>query len=347
MNTVSRSRQPPREAWSIERLTHERAIALGLALEPSSISSYSSALHSYISFCNLHSFPVEPTADTLSFFVVFMSHHIKPSSVSAYLSGICNRLEPFYPSIRLTRRSPLVTQTLTGCTKMRALPVFRQRPVSFDELMHVYGCLVPSDNHDTLLFLAIMFCSFHGLLRIGESVWPDSRKLQDYRKVVRRCTVNVTDSSFSYLLPSHKADRLYEGNKVLIHISNAGPVPLRCFTDYLRVRDKSFPLKPELWLREDGSIPTRRWICTLFDTHFQTRRCNLPRSPRGTLAHHSSYGPLEIRHLPDLHQTACIFTCCLAVHVIPQHSTTHARSVSLPCSSSLICSFTDFFPFPS
>jgi len=40
-----------------------------------------------------HSFPVEPTPDTLSFYAIYMAHYIKPNLVSSYLLGICNQLE--------------------------------------------------------------------------------------------------------------------------------------------------------------------------------------------------------------------------------------------------------------
>jgi hypothetical protein len=66
-----------------------------LILRPS--TTYSSALNSYLAFTRLHNFPTEPTEDTLSFFVVFMSRHINPRSVSTYLSGIAQQLEPFFP----------------------------------------------------------------------------------------------------------------------------------------------------------------------------------------------------------------------------------------------------------
>jgi hypothetical protein len=76
-------RRPPRVAWSRDRLQHERAIAHGFALEPASVASYSSALQSYITFFQLHSFPIEPSPDTLSFYVVYMCHYIKPKSVKS------------------------------------------------------------------------------------------------------------------------------------------------------------------------------------------------------------------------------------------------------------------------
>ena len=52
----------------------------------------------------------------LSFFIVYMSHRIKPSSVKFYLSGICTKLEPIWPDVQSIRTSPLVTKSLTHLT---------------------------------------------------------------------------------------------------------------------------------------------------------------------------------------------------------------------------------------
>jgi hypothetical protein len=59
-----KSRQRPRHAWTRERLLRERALATW--------KNYGSALNSYLTFVRIHDFPVEPTADTLSFFTIFM-----------------------------------------------------------------------------------------------------------------------------------------------------------------------------------------------------------------------------------------------------------------------------------
>jgi hypothetical protein len=136
---TNRTKRPrhPREAWTHERLIRERAIAIACAVEPSSASSYSSAVNSYFNFCSSHSLPVKPTPDTLSFFAVYMAHHIKPKSVSSYLSGICNHLEPFFPDVRSHRRHWLVTKTLTGCRKMLPSATSRKRPITRSELASV------------------------------------------------------------------------------------------------------------------------------------------------------------------------------------------------------------------
>lgn len=68
-----RSRHP-QEVWTHERLLHERAVAIACAVEPGSGSSYSSAVKSYFNLCSSHSFSIEPTPCTLSFFAVYMAH---------------------------------------------------------------------------------------------------------------------------------------------------------------------------------------------------------------------------------------------------------------------------------
>lgn len=71
----NRSRQPAQEAWTHERLLHEQAIALGNALDKSTRTAYNSHLQSYLTFCKLHGFPVDPTSDTISFYIVYMAKH--------------------------------------------------------------------------------------------------------------------------------------------------------------------------------------------------------------------------------------------------------------------------------
>jgi hypothetical protein len=114
---VSSGWQPSREPWPMDRLLREHAIALGITIEPATLQTYNSALTSYLTFIRAHNLPTSPSEDTLSFYVVYMSHHISPRSVTTYLSGIVQQLEPFYPLIRDIRNSKLVQRTLQGCLK--------------------------------------------------------------------------------------------------------------------------------------------------------------------------------------------------------------------------------------
>ena len=268
MNTKSARPRPPCEAWTHERLVCECAIAIACAIEPSSASSYSSAVNSYFTFCSSHSLPVEPTPDTLSFFAVYMAHHIKPKSVSSYLSGICNQLEPFFPDVRSHRRHWLVTKTLIGCRKMLPSSTTQKRPISRTELTDVAQRYAASTSFDNTLFLAILLTRFHGLLRLGELTWPDNSNLRDYRKVIMRSTVQVYPKSFQFTLRGHKADRLFEGSHILIQSTELGDDALCPFTKFLAMCDRLFPLRPELWLTENGSIPTRTWFLKRFHRHF-------------------------------------------------------------------------------
>jgi len=261
MISISRgSRQPRREPWSLDRLTHERSIALGLSIDNSSHLTYTSALNSYLTFCKTHDFPIEPTQQTLSFFVVYMSAHIKPDSVNSYLSGICNQLEVYFPDIRKNRNSILVSRTLAGCRRRFGTTIRRKRPLSTDDLITVLSQLQSAPHHDEKLFLAILFTGFHGLFRLGELTFPDRVASRDYRKIMLRHTVDITQTTYSLLLPGHKADRFFEGNIVIIQKTNLPTNPHNIFTTYISSRDTLHPFKPELWLRTSGTVPTRSWF---------------------------------------------------------------------------------------
>jgi hypothetical protein len=260
-SATSVSRQPVRVAWTRDRLLLERTIALGNSLDASSYSTYTSALNSYISFCKLHNFDVTPTEETLSFFVVYMSYHIKPQSVDSYLSGICNQLEPHFPDVRKHRNSSLVSRTLKGCKRMRNSPTLRRSPLLPSHVLSITYSLHASSPHDDLLFATILVTGFHGLLRLGELTTNDNRMKRDWRKVILRHTVSFPDaSSYSFMLPSHKADPFFEGNIIVIRnfLPELDPKPL--FVRYLASRDNAFPLNPELWITSAGSLPTRTWF---------------------------------------------------------------------------------------
>ena len=257
---LSRARQPSREAWSIQRLTFERSVALGMALRDNTNRAYSSHLNSYLTFCAAHHFPVEPTPDTLSYFVVYMSSHIQPRSVMNYLSGIVNLLQPFFPTARASRDSPLVCRTLRGCLRRFARPVLRKQPLSREDLLHAYSFLQHPLSYDDVLWLTQLFCGFYALLRLNDLVWPDSTNLRHYASLVSRLSVELTGTHFAFTLPAQKTDHLYEGDRVLIQRLSAPDDPWSLFQRYLVARDSSFPLHPYLWIRADGSIPTRSWF---------------------------------------------------------------------------------------
>jgi len=114
MEITPMSLQPHREPWTLERLNYERSILLGMSIDTSTARTYPSALNSYLTFCKLHGLLVEPTPQTLSYYITFQSFFINPKSVDSYLSGIANQLKPFFPDVRKNCTSQLVARTLAG-----------------------------------------------------------------------------------------------------------------------------------------------------------------------------------------------------------------------------------------
>ena len=265
-----RSKQRPRLAWTRERLLRERSLALGQAIDTSTWKNYGSALNSYLTFVRIHDFPVEPTADTLSFFTVYMCHHIKPDSVDSYLSGICQQLEPYFPSIRDIRKSMICKRTLTGCKRLRGVPTNRKRALTMNDLNLVVNHYSLSESHDDLLFVSQLLTGFFALMRLGELTVSDDKSLIDQRKITRRTSVSVSDKDYRFFLPSHKADKVFEGNTVIIQRHDISIDPLSKFKKYLSSRDRLFPYSSDLWLRADGSRPSRSFFIRRMKLFFKS-----------------------------------------------------------------------------
>ena len=229
----SMSRQPKRDAWMMEHLINERSITLGYSLDTSSFSAYTSALNSYLTFCNLHSLPVDPTPDTLSFYAMFLLTHIQPDSVNSYLLGICWQLEPFFADVRCNHNGLLVSRTMTGCLRRFGSPVKRKAPLSCANLLQVLDSIVSSTSHDNLLFAALILTGFDGLMRLRELVFPDKKALRNYHKISLHHSVSVQPTQYSFFLPSHKADHFFKGNTMLIQKLNTPTDPLGPFLAYL------------------------------------------------------------------------------------------------------------------
>ena len=197
-----------------------------------------------------------------------MSAHIKPDSVNSYLSGICNQLEVYFPDIRKNRNSILVSRTLAGCRRRFGTAIRRKQPLSTDDLITVLSQLRSTPHHDEKLFLAILFTGFHGLFCLGELTFPDRVASRDYRKIILRHTVDITQTTYSLLLPGHKANHFFGGNIVIIQKTNVPTNPHNIFTNYISSRDTLHPFKPELWLRTSGTVLTRSWfirkLCRFF-----------------------------------------------------------------------------------
>ena len=88
-----------------------------MAIDTLTHLSYTSVLNSYLTFCKLHNLNIDPTPETLGLFVAYQSTFINPKSVDSYLSGIANQMETFFPHVRHSRNSALVSCTLKGAKR--------------------------------------------------------------------------------------------------------------------------------------------------------------------------------------------------------------------------------------
>ena len=123
-----------------------------------------------------------------------------------------------------------------------------------------YILLSISIPHDDLLFVSQILTGFFALMRLGELTVSDDKSLFDHRKITTRTSVSVSDKDYRFFLPSHKADKFFEGNTVIIQCHDVSINPLACFKKYLSSRDRLFPFSSDLWLRADGSRPTRSFF---------------------------------------------------------------------------------------
>ncbi len=266
-----RVRQPKRAAWTIDHLRSQRAIYLSNCLDASTKTTYQSGLNSYLAFCSLHNLDIEPSPDTLSFYISFMARQTGPSrklisicTITSYLSGISHHLEPFYPNIQPIRKHPLVVKTLHGAEKTDGQMITHKLPIEDVHLRLLVSKFGTSDNFDDCLFLAICFTAYHGLMRLRELVVPDNPKFINFCKLSLHCMVefiqNDSIQAFKFNLPTHKADHRYHGNSVIIQSRVAPLDPVSIFSRYLSFQDSSFPFFPHLWIRQDGSLPSRSWF---------------------------------------------------------------------------------------
>ncbi|KAF9543879.1 hypothetical protein CPC08DRAFT_603875, partial [Agrocybe pediades] len=207
-----------------------------------------------------HNLPIEPSEDTFSFFVVYMSHHISPRSVNSYLSGISQQLEPYFPNVRQIRTSKLVSRTLRGCMRLKGTPTRRKSPLHIDDLGTVIRAFAIRPSHDDLLFVAMLLTGFFGLMRLGELTVPDDVSLRNPKKIIHRNSLSISDNNYQFLLPSHKADRYFEGNRIIITSSQIRFNPVDHMRRYVASRDHLPFQTSALWITSSGNPPHRSFF---------------------------------------------------------------------------------------
>jgi hypothetical protein len=224
----------------LDSLCQERDVALGNSLALSSHLVYDTALRSWAEFALLHKFAGIPTPDSLSLFIVWLSRSVSARTVESYLSGIVSKLLPICTDIRNIRQNEIVVRTLRGIKRRNGQTVVRKSALTENDLKIAVDSY-SSPSYDDLLFLTILTVGFYSLQRLGELVQSDNRTLQDDRRFPRRLSVTVLPTHFEYLLPVHKADPFFEGNKIVVQRLSTSFDPYSLFLRYIEQRDRAFP----------------------------------------------------------------------------------------------------------
>jgi len=164
-----------------------------------------------------------------------MTHHIKPTSISQYLSGIISSLEPHFPNVREICNRLLISRTLAGMRKLRGFTgMSRKHALDEEDLITILNKF-PICSLDDLVMIAIVFTGFHALLRLGEMTQPDNVEKRTFRKMSLRHSLVILASFYSFILPSHKADCFFEGRMVWIEGHQHSCCPLHPFLKYIAV----------------------------------------------------------------------------------------------------------------
>ena len=185
-----------------------------------------SALKSYHDFCHAHGFPIEPTADTLSFFLTYRSLILCPQTLSSYLSGICDQLEVFYPRVCKLCRLPVVGHTLAGIHCVHSVHIHCKRPLVPADLQLLISEHGATLDHNDLLFLLQVLVGFNQLLQLTELCSPDDDCLYNVCKYMKRYSLIIDADTVHILLPTHKADKIFSRLHLLIRRDTSPIFPL-------------------------------------------------------------------------------------------------------------------------
>ena len=258
---VAAPRQPKAPPPPLDALRAARAASWQAALEPASRRAYERALRNWSIFTITYQFAFFPSADSLSLFVVFRMRDIAYNSIVSELAGLAYHFKTLNaPAWAAVRSSPEVARALIGGVKQQPRAVNVAPPLPLDKLVvAIEGLNLPHAPYDDLLWATMMVVGFFSAARAQELAAYDSPSDRNRHKVINRDSVVLNAAGFIAYLPYHKSDRLYAGSRLWFAAGDAGEL-LDVVRLYLLARDRLFGSDGALFLRENATIPTRRWL---------------------------------------------------------------------------------------
>jgi len=161
-----------------------------------------------------------------------------------------------------------------------------------EDLLHLMD-IFESSLFDDYLFLPILLTGFYGLMCIGELTQMDAKEKQSYLKTTLHHSLRFTAHSFSFHLPYHKGDLLFDGNMIMIEAHHGSLICAHSqMTVYTTLHDAHFGVYSELWLTSDGNVPTYSW----YISHLQK---SLDNKVRGNSLHSGGATALALAGVND------------------------------------------------
>ncbi|KAH9919586.1 uncharacterized protein B0H18DRAFT_1195171, partial [Fomitopsis serialis] len=150
-----------------------------------------------------HSLPLNPTPETLARYIAYTSQFI--ASGPKYLSGARHFLRDIFPDFDTHRSHPSVQATIAGARKLRGEAVRRKLPLRTSHLATFVHIAVLSKCYDDLLFATMLSCMFYACHRSGELLVKATGSTLDWRKIIKRSSLEFSGSRASYTYPTTKA----------------------------------------------------------------------------------------------------------------------------------------------
>lgn len=263
IRTPSFRRDPaaPVAGISIEELENFSLQIIDHSIEQSTRAGYQTAIRAWTAFTSLFDLPLLPSERSLVLFISYTIRRI--ASVDKYLSALAHYFKLRMRNWNEIRNAEVVKRALIGSIKWRGHQVHRVDQVLAHHLK-TFIDRAKTGTFDDLLFATLSTVGFFALHRLGELVDPDNPSERDSRKTIKRGSATISKDLFSYHLPYHKTDPFFKGTPVVIlaECTTSDFSSNLLFAAYLRCRDQRHPTATNLFLREDGSTPTRTWYLT-------------------------------------------------------------------------------------
>lgn len=262
-STSSFAHRPKQPPLSLAALDERAAFLLAHSHAPRTQYKYRLALKKWTVFTATYNLDFVPSSPNLVRFVAYLS--IGERWVATVLSGLAFYFKERMDNWDAVRSHPSVSNASRATRLLPHAETKRAPPLRPDHLSSLFRLAFADDStYDNLLVLAIAVAGFGGLMRLGELVGEPVTEFFDARKVVKRNSVIVEPGeSFSFVLPFHKGDKFFEGSTV--GLVKEGSVDefnfVRVMHTFVIERDKRVPLSATfLFVKEDGSQPSRRWF---------------------------------------------------------------------------------------